>query len=107
MVITVFPTNSGTAADHAVVPAAVPASPFEVDHLTAVTPTLSLAVPLIPSHAKDVETMLAPGEIMVREGGVVSVDGGVAGGCAGGADGGVGSGGLLGCGVGGCAPAAP
>jgi hypothetical protein len=41
------PTNSGTLADQAVVPAAAPAEPEELVHLTVVTATLSLALPAI------------------------------------------------------------
>lgn len=81
---TVLPTNSGTLADQAVVPEAIPESPFEVLHFTAVTPTLSLAVPAIRMDAEVVEVIVAPGVVILSDGGVVSTAGGLAGGCTGG-----------------------
>ena len=42
-------------ADHATVPAAVPALPVDVVHLTAATPTLSVAVPLTRTEVAEVE----------------------------------------------------
>jgi hypothetical protein len=45
-VITLVPTSSGIVADQLVVPDAVPDPPVDALHFTAVTPTLSLAVPL-------------------------------------------------------------
>ena len=45
-VTTLVPVSRGTTADQLVVPAAVPESPFEVDQVTLLTPTLSLAEPL-------------------------------------------------------------
>jgi hypothetical protein len=72
MVITLLPTSSGTLADHFVVPEAVPESPVEVVHVTAATPTLSLAVPLTAMEAADVATIVNPGETMLSDGGVVS-----------------------------------
>lgn len=86
-VTTVLPTSSGTSADQAVVPVASPESPFEVLHFTAVTPTLSLAVPETWMDGEDVEAIVEPGERMVSDGGVMSV-GGLAGGWAGGWTGG-------------------
>jgi len=79
-VTAVVPTNSGTFADQAVVPAASPESPFEVLHFTAVTPTLSLAVPAIRMDADVVEVMVPPGVVILSDGGVVSTVGGLAGG---------------------------
>ena len=46
-VTTVLPTSNGTSAVQDVGPAASPEAPFDVLHLTAVTPTLSLADPVI------------------------------------------------------------
>ena len=74
--ITVFdPISSGTGADQLVVPLAVPERPVFVDHVTAATPTLSLAVPLIVIMAAEVEAVAEEGEAIVSAGGVVSVDG--------------------------------
>jgi hypothetical protein len=105
MVTNVLPTSSGTFADQAVVPEAVPESPFEVLHFTADTPTLSLAVPEIRMDVEEVEAIVVPGETMLRDGGVVStvggLDGGWTGGCTGGCTGG-GTGGCTGGGTGGC-----
>jgi hypothetical protein len=57
--VTVFvPTSSGTVADHAVVPEAMPEAPVDTDHFTDATPTLSLAVPLTTSFASEVDTMV-------------------------------------------------
>src|ERR1700676_371222 len=56
-----------------VVPLAVPDDPVFVDHVTFVTPTLSLDDPLNAIVAADVETVVPPGEPMVNVGGVVSV----------------------------------
>lgn len=65
-------------ADQLVVPAAVPASPFEVDQVTRVTPTLSLAVPLTAMDADEVDTIVSEGTRICKDGGVVSVpEGGV------------------------------
>jgi hypothetical protein len=75
-VTTLVPTSKGIVADHCVVPEATPDAPVEVVHFTAVTPTLSVAVPLktiVPEYA---EAMLDPGERIANDGGVVS---GVAG----------------------------
>src|SRR5262245_39564210 len=44
-------------ADHEVVPVATPELPFELDHVTCVTPTLSEAVPLIVSVLLEVVAM--------------------------------------------------
>ena len=82
-----LPISSGTSADQFAVPEAVPASPPEVVHFTEVTATLSLAAPRMVRLAAVVETMVDPGELMFRDGGVVSDpgwDGGVGGGGAGG-----------------------
>jgi hypothetical protein len=79
MVTTVVPTSSGTSADQAEVPAAIPASPEEVLNFTAVTPTLSLAAPVIWIDAEVTETMVPPGDRIWSEGGVESgtgLDGG-------------------------------
>ena len=57
MVTVLVPTSSGTVADHADVPEAVPELPVEVVHLTAETPTLSEAVPLMTREALAVETI--------------------------------------------------
>jgi hypothetical protein len=60
-------------ADQLIVPLAVPDSPVLVDHVTDVTPTLSLAVPLNSIVDDVVDTEVAPGVPMVNVGGVVSV----------------------------------
>src|ERR1700690_3470864 len=57
---------------HCVVPAAVPEVPVLVDQATAVTPVLSLAVPLMPMDAEAVAMEDEDGELMVSVGGVVS-----------------------------------
>ena len=96
MVTAVVPTNSGTSADQLFVPEATPEPPVEFDQCTAVTPTLSAAVPRMVIEAEDVDTMLAAGDAMRNEGGARSgppgggsdggggADGGAAGGWAGG-----------------------
>ena len=66
------PTSSGIDADQLVVPFAVPDWPVLVDHVTEVTPVLSLAVPLNEIVAAEVETDVAPGETIVNVGGAVS-----------------------------------
>ena len=81
-------------ADHDTVPAATPASPVEVVHLTEVTPTLSLAIPLTVIDEALVETIVNPGDRICSEGAVVSPPGG------GGAGVGVGVGAGGGAGVG-------
>jgi hypothetical protein len=87
-------------ADQDAVPAATPASPVEVVHLTAVTATLSLAVPLMAMAGALVETMVKPGDLISSEGAVAS-PGVVGGGTAGGAGGAVGGAGVgVGVGVG-------
>jgi hypothetical protein len=100
MVTVVVPTISGTAADQLLVPEAAPEPPVELDQLTAVTPTLSAAVPLMVIEAEEVDTMLAAGDAMRNEGGERSgapcggldggggADGGAAGGRTGGKAGG-------------------
>ena len=62
-----------TGVSYYVVPLAVPDEPVLVDHLTAVTPTLSLAVPLKAIVDADVETDVPPGDPIVNDGAVVSV----------------------------------
>jgi len=54
------------------VPIAVPELPVLVDQVTAVTPTLSLAVPVNIMDAEVVEIVAAEGDAMVNVGGVVS-----------------------------------
>jgi hypothetical protein len=49
------------AADHDVVPVAVPAAPVDVVHSTDDTATLSLAVPLTVMVAEEEETIEEPG----------------------------------------------
>jgi hypothetical protein len=66
------PTSKGIVAVHCVVPRALPAPPVLVDHVTAVTPTVSLAVPLKTIVAAEVEIDDDEGDEMVSEGGVVS-----------------------------------
>ena len=56
---------------------------MELDHTTAVTPTLSLAAPLITMEVSDVVIVAEAGEAIVRDGGVVSFPPGAAGGGAG------------------------
>ena len=86
-------------ADQDAVPAATPAPPVEVVHLTAVTPMLSLAVPLMAMAEAVVEAMVNPGDFICSEGGVVSPFAGGAG--VGVGAGGGGGGGGVGVGVGG------
>ena len=90
------------------VPRAVPAAPVEFCQLTRTTPTLSTALPRREIVASEVETMVDAGQVMVKPGGVVSLegvgagDGGLAGGAAGGGAGGGGdAGGDRGSGPGG------
>jgi hypothetical protein len=82
-VITLLPVRSGTLTDQIAVPDTAPPSPNELVHFTAVTPELSLALPLMATLAEDVENMVDPGDVMVRDGGVVSAPE-VTGGCTGG-----------------------
>lgn len=90
-------------ADQDALPAAIPASPVEVVHLTAVTATLSLAIPLMAMRELDVEVMVNAGDLIWSDGDVTSpVFGGGAGagvGDCGGVGAGVGAG--VGLGVGG------
>jgi len=73
-IVTTFePTSNGIDDDQFVVPLAVPDCPMFVDHLTDVTPTLSLAVPLNAIKAEEVDAVVAPGDATVTVGGVVSV----------------------------------
>lgn len=82
MVTVLEPTRRGIDADQLAVPLAVPDCPMFVDHVTEVTPTLSVAVPLNEIAVAVVETVVPPGAEMVSVGGVVSVppplEGGVA-----------------------------
>jgi hypothetical protein len=73
-IVTIFqPTRSGIDADHCAVPAATPELPVLVDHVTAFTPTLSLAAPLKVNDAADVEIIVPEGDVIVTDGGVVSL----------------------------------
>jgi hypothetical protein len=83
IVIALLPVKSGTLTDQIAVPDARPPSPNESVHFTAVTPALSLAVPLMVMLAAEVETIVDPGDVMLTDGGVLSAPG-VAGGCTGG-----------------------
>jgi hypothetical protein len=58
MMTVLVPTSSGTVADQAVVPEAMPELPVDTDHCTDATPTLSLAVPLTTSDACEVDTIV-------------------------------------------------
>ena len=58
MVTVLVPTNSGTVADQAEVPEAMPEDPVDTDHFTDATPTLSAAVPLTASDAREVERIV-------------------------------------------------
>lgn len=69
MVTAVVPTSSGTSADQLFVPEAGPEPPVELDQCTAVTPTLSDAVPLMVIEAEEVDTTLVAGDAMRNEGG--------------------------------------
>ena len=106
---TLSPTSRGTTADQAVVPLAVPELPVDVDHRTAVTPTLSEALPAMEMLGDKAEAILEPGVVMDRDVGVVSLPpergvGGGAGGAAGVWLGGAGTGVEGGC-AGGCGAA--
>ena len=70
-----LPVSSGTLTDQVAVPDAAPPSPNELVHFTAVTPTLSLAVPPMAMLAEEVENIVDPGDVMVSDGGVVSAPG--------------------------------
>jgi hypothetical protein len=91
-------------ADQCAVPDAVPEDPVLVDQVTLATPTLSVAVPANASDDELAETLVPPGEVMVREGGVVSLpvgfDGGAGFGVGAGVGAGAGVGGGAGAGVG-------
>ena len=76
MVTVLVPTSSDTTADQVLVPAAVPEAPVDVDQRTAVTPTLSEAVPAIVIEAVFTEMMLVPDEVIWIDGGVLSPDDG-------------------------------
>jgi hypothetical protein len=66
-------------ADQDAVPAATPASPVELVHLTAVTATLSLAAPLTAMAEAVVQMMVNPGARICSHGAVVSREVGGAG----------------------------
>jgi hypothetical protein len=68
MVTAFAPTSSGIDADQLVVPLAVPEDPVFVAQVTAVTPTLPLAVPLKTSVAASVEIVVEEGETIVSVG---------------------------------------
>jgi hypothetical protein len=88
-------------ADQDAVPAATPEPPVELVHLTAVTATLSPAVPLMAIAGALVEVMVNPGDLICSVGGVVSpFAGGVGVGVGGGVGAGVGVGGGVGAGGG-------
>ena len=71
---TVFPQiNNGTSAVQYVVPVAVPEFPVEVDQVTAVTPTLSVAVPVSLTLAELVRTLVLDGLVIFRAGATLSV----------------------------------
>jgi len=72
-VTTFVPTSTGACRLQYAVPDAVPEAPVEVVHVTAVTPTLSFAVPLTAMLVEDVETIVEAGETMRSVGGVVSL----------------------------------
>ena len=79
-IVTVLePINRGIEAVQCEVPLTAPDLPVLVDQLTAVTPTLSLAVPLMLIDADEVETEDADGEVRVMDGGVVSPEVGFVG----------------------------
>lgn len=67
-----FPTRRGMGMAQKVVPSALPEVPVELVQVTAVTPLLSDAVPLSVMVSPVVETMVAAGEAIRMEGGVVS-----------------------------------
>lgn len=94
-----MPTNKGIAADHVLVPEAVPEPPVEVVHLTDVTATLSEAVPLNAMDAAEVDAIVRDGALICIVGDVVSLPAGGFGGGTG--AGGVGTGGGVGI-TGGC-----
>ena len=87
-------------ADQDVVPDAAPEPPVELLHLTAVTAALSAATPLMATVDAVVERIVAPGDLICKEGGVVSPapEGGP--GVGGATGGGVGVGAGVGAGVG-------
>ena len=57
----------------------MPDAPVELDQVTLVTPTLSLAVPLTVSELAEVPTFVVAGERIFNDGGVVSGRAGVVG----------------------------
>ena len=72
MVTELFPTSSGMVADQTVVPAAAPAVPKLVAQETRVTPRLSLVVPAMVIDVALVDSVAVEGEVMVKDGAVVS-----------------------------------
>lgn len=78
MVIVVDPMYSGMAGvTQLSVPLANPEAPVELAQVTALTPTLSCAVPLTITELADVDTLVVDGATIAREGGVVSGPAGV------------------------------
>jgi len=76
-VIVFVPGINGTFADHVAVPVAVPPPPVELLHVTLVV--FADAVPLTIIVAAEVETMVKPGEVIFRAGGVPAGDVGATG----------------------------
>ena len=74
IVMELDPTNSGTVMDQFEVPVAVPEPPKLFAQPTDVTPTLSDAVPLMGIAARVVAKVVPAGDVMTREGAVVSAD---------------------------------
>ena len=72
-VMVFVPVTSGTLADHAAAPLAVPELPVELLHVTLVVS--AEAVPLIATIDADVETILKPGDVIFSAGG--ALEGGV------------------------------
>ncbi len=72
-VITLVPTSNGIRADQAAEPEACPEEPVEADQVTAVTPTLSAALPEIVIEADEVETIVEPGDTIRSVGAAWSV----------------------------------
>jgi hypothetical protein len=73
-VTVVFPIRTGTVADQLVVPVATPEVPKLVAHVTRLTATLSLAVPLMVTDAAVVDMVAEAeeGDPILSVGGVVS-----------------------------------
>jgi hypothetical protein len=66
------PTSSGTVVLHAEVPVAVPEIPNVFDHVTFVTPTLSLEVPWIVNEVAAVDAVPVEGDVIISAGADVS-----------------------------------